>query len=305
VLALALSRIILARRFPPISLRDVRAQTVRELMRRGVPLAVAGFLNMAVYRLDAVMLQGIRGPVEVATYGVAYRFFETFLFFSWTLGTVVLPRLSRLRSDLERLRTFEVTVGAVVAFYLPLVVIAAFSAEFLVDKIFSSQYHDAARAVPPLVAASALYGVAHVNRMGLIAVGRRARVPIAAAVVLALNAAMNAVVIPRYGFVGAAWTTFATEVVEAVLLLALFISLSWVPRLARAAAVPAVAAGAVTAVLIAFGLDGGEAMIVTLLVYPVFLVLASGSIARGQVRLLVSIIRNRKVAAEAATVDAP
>jgi hypothetical protein len=44
---------------------------------------------------------------------------------------------------------------------------------------------------------------------------------------------------------------------------------------------------------------------VTLVVYPVFLVVASGSIARSQVRLLVSIVRNRKVAVEAATVDAP
>ena len=71
------------------------------------------------------------------------------------------------------------------------------------------------------------------------------------------------------------------------------------------AAVPAVAAVAVTALLIAFGLDGGEALVVTLVVYPVFLVVASGSIARSQVRLLVSIVRNRKVAVEAATVDAP
>jgi O-antigen/teichoic acid export membrane protein len=281
----------LRRHFPPIDLRAARQSTARQLVVAGTPLAVASFLNTAALRIDVVMLQAIRGPVEVGLYGVAYRFFETLLFACWSLGNVLLPRLSRARDAAELARTFELTSVLSLAFYLPAAVTAPFAADWLVSTLFSDRYDEAAGIIGVLTAAALLYAVAYLGRVAAIALGRRREIAWIAAVTLAANVAMNAFAIPRYGFEGAAVTTLATEALEAILLTGLFVRATGAPSLSRVGLAPLLAAACLAAALLASGARDGAALAIAAVFYPVALALAARLLAPDETRALRHLFR--------------
>jgi O-antigen/teichoic acid export membrane protein len=151
-------------------------------------------------------------------------------------------------------------------------------------KLFSATFAPAASVVPVLAAASVLYGIAHLSRVGNVAIGRRREIAVIAGIALAANAAMNAVAIPRWSYTGAAWTTLVTEVLEAALLLGVFAAAVGIPRLGKAGAVPLLAAGAIAAALGASGLRDGRGLLVVVLGYPLLLALTAAAIAPNEAR---------------------
>jgi O-antigen/teichoic acid export membrane protein len=237
------------------------------------------------------MLQVIRGPVEVGIYGVAYRFFETLLFATWALSSVALPRISRARAGAETTRTFELTAGLIFTFYVPIAVGAPFVAEWLVVKLFSDRYAQAADIVPVLTAAALLYGLAYLARMGALALDRGRAIAWIAAATLALNVGVNAFAIPRWGFEGAAWTMLVTEAFEAVLLTGLFIRADGMPRFRKVALVPLLAGACLTAALLAASARDAKALLLAAVVYPASLLVAAHLFARDDLRTVRGILR--------------
>lgn len=282
--------VALRRNFPPIDLRRVRGPVARSLARTGIPLGLAGILNTAVFRIDTVLLQAIKGPVEVGLYGVAYRFFESLLFVAWSLGNVALPRMSR-QSDAGRVRTFELTVVISLAFYVPAAVAMPFAARAVVEGLFSPRYADAATVTGVLTGAALLYSLAFLARMGAIALGRMRQIAWAAGATLAVNLGANAFAIPRYGFEGAAWTTLATEAFEAIVLTALFVRASGARLRIQPALAPLLAGAALALVLIVFDLDGWSALIAAAIAYPAALLACARLFAAEELRVLSTALR--------------
>ena len=263
------------RRLVPVDVRAAKRRTVSQLLRFATPLGVAGVLNTAVYRVDTVMLQAIRGALQVGIYGVAYRFLDSFLFVAWALTNVALPRMARASRSPETTRTYELTLALMLCFYLPLAAVTPFSAHWIVTTIFSSSYSAAADAVPALTAAACLYALAYLGRVAAIALGRRVAIAAIAGVALVTNVGMNAFAIPRWGFRGAAWVTLATEILEGALLTVLFVRTHERPRLARPLLVPVAATLALVAAVVGSGVRDGQAVLVALVVYVPVLAVAT------------------------------
>ncbi len=289
--ALLFGAIALRRYFPPIHFGQIRRSVARSLLRTGIPLGLAGVLNTAVFRIDTVMLQAIRGPVEVGLYGAAYRFFESLLFVAWSLGNAALPRMARERRGAEVGRTYELTGVLSLAFYLPLALTVPFASHWLVTTLFSERYADASSVVGVLTGAALLYALAYAGRMTGIALGQTKQIVAIAAVALAANVAMNAFAIPRYGFEGAAWTTLATEALEAGLLTAFFFRTNGAVVRLRPVLVPLVATAGLGALLLGAGLDGPHALLAAALAYPPALVLSAALLAPDELRRLPGALR--------------
>jgi O-antigen/teichoic acid export membrane protein/peptidoglycan/xylan/chitin deacetylase (PgdA/CDA1 family) len=281
----------LKRYFPPVSLRSASRATVRDLFGIGLPLGFAGFLSTAVYRIDAVMLGLIKGPVPLALYGVAYRFFESLLFVSWALGNVALPRISLARERAQTTRIVELSSAGVLAFYLPIAVGAPFAAEWIVVTLFSSEYEAAASVVPILTAAALFYGIEVLGRLSAIALGHRKEIAWITGATLVVNVAANAIAIPLYSYKGAAWTTLGTEVFGAILLTGLFVRIHEAPRVRKIVSVPASASFGMAAILLLTGARDAEALVVALVTYPVLLALSAYLIAAQDVRTLKELVR--------------
>lgn len=259
--------IAFVRFFPPIHRRDLRRSVMRALIHDGAAFGVASFLNMAAFRIDAVILEAIKGPEAVGIYGVAYRFFEPLLFVTWGVSTAAFPRLVTEHESGHRGRTYEFTLAATMAFYLPVLAGAPFATRWLIIELFSPRYAVATAAAIWLTSSAIFYGVAHLARMSFVAANRRREIVWVAVAVLSVNVIANLVVIPKWSYTGAAAVTFVTEVVEAALLVGLYARRTGRLRSMRVVSVPILASGAMAAGLAAGHLRGGGALAAGTVIY--------------------------------------
>jgi O-antigen/teichoic acid export membrane protein len=279
--------------FPPIDLRAIRWPVVRELLVDGVPMALAGVCNAALFRIDIVLIQAMKGPLAGGLYGIAYRFFDTFLFLSWALCDLTLPRLARAGRGPTSGHIFQLGVTAILALLLPLAVVAPFSAGWAVTAVFSEGFRPAASAVPWLVGAGVFYGIAYSARVSSVALRGGGTVVKIAVVVLAANVSANLIVIPAYGFRGAAVVSCLTEALEAALLLANFVRANGGLYLRRFVFVPPAAAGMTLAVLLISGAGDAAGVVLGLSTYAVALPATACLVAPGDVRAAVDRLRRR------------
>lgn len=291
--ALVYCAVILRRRFPPIGLREGSRGTAGRLLRIGAPLGVASVLNMALFRADALMVQAYDGAEAVGLYGVAFRFFESFLFVSWVLGSLTLPRYARQSRGPESARTFDVALTTALSFYLPLAVLSLFASEWAVTTLFGARYADAAVAVPWLTGALVLYAVTYQARTASVGVGARGVIAWIAAIALVINIAANLVLIPRLGFEGAAIATALAAAVEAVLSVAAVRRQGVPVRVSRLLAVPVLAAAVTGAVVAALALEDGAAAAIGSGLYVVVLVLLGALIAPDAKGAVAGLVRRR------------
>lgn len=278
------------RAVPDLGVRSAGRDRFRSFVREGAPLGIAAGLNMAVFRIDAVLLQALEGPRAVAKYGIAYRFFESFLFVAWSLAVVAMSRLDA-RTPGAAGRAFNTTAALLLAFYLPIAAGAHLAGPEVIRVVFGARYESAAGAVLWLTAAGALYAVAHLARVGSMLAGERHRIAVVAGLALAVNVAVNLVVIPRYGVSGAAAATFITEVLEVLLLLVVYRRATSSLRPHRVVLVPVVAVGAMLLAAVASGTDGLAALAVGTVAFLAALPIAARLLAPHESRLALAALR--------------
>lgn len=196
-----------------------------ELLRSSLPLFMLSLLMLAHARTDELMLAGLRGFSEVAAYAAAYKLVEvsrtlirpvTMVFFPIMSAALTERSPLRYRRDARRLVGGSAAVGLLVAaLVIPL-------APLVVPWIFGAAYREATAitqvlflVTPALFAGHTAMTVANALRLDRSAIG------IVTTGVIA-NIALNAMIIPQWGPIGAAWTTVATEsLIAAGLLLAI------------------------------------------------------------------------------------
>lgn len=260
---------LLARRYlPPLNFRGVTRKDLLWQWNFGLSLGIASLLNAAVFRADALMLQALKGPVAVGLYGAAYRFFESFLFVAWSLGTVLFPRLVKSKTEGGARRVYSQLSAVMLSFYLPLAVGIFFVPDWLVVTLFSERFRESAEAVIWLMAAAAFFSFAYLTRMALIALDHRSLIAWTAGVTLVVNLAVNAILIPNHSFEGAAVATFVASVLEAAILIWFFARFTEGRYEARLLLVPVLASLTMGTVLLVSASRDATALLVGSLVYP-------------------------------------
>lgn len=146
---------------------------------------------------DANGLYGRAATFASILHGVLLLPFTTY----WPSVYYELAKREHAAVDLGRCASYYAAVAAFLATGLSVV------AKPLVALMTEAQFHPAWAAVPPLAFSLALYGLSEVTRVGMFVAGRTRRMPVLVVVALAVNVALNLVLIPRIGFVAAAWAS--------------------------------------------------------------------------------------------------
>ena len=231
----------------PATRRAELSDTGRRSLLVGLEVVVA----MVLFRVDMPILQLVRGSNEVAVYAVAYRVAETTLFLSWTIGAVALPRFAARRSDpIAQRTTFESSLAAAAAFYIPFAVVAFVVPERILRLLFGSSYSSVAAtslrwlALTPLVFAIWLLGgyilIAHERFWASLVI---------TVVCAVMNIVSNFALLPRFGSAGAAATTTITFAFGAAAVLSAVRTDMGMLRLGRTLGAAIVAGGAMAVTL--------------------------------------------------------
>jgi len=208
---LASAGLVVAYRLSGERIRAWRLSLARaaDLLRPGVPLMFAG-LAVAVYiRIDQIMLAEMIGDASVGIYSAAVRISEGLYFIPMVIVTSLVPVIIASKSADQALFTsrmqhlYDVMVAAAVAVALPLSLLAP----LVINLLYGPQYASAAPvlAIQAWACVFVFLGIAsssHLLAENLTVISLY-RTLIGAAV----NVALNLVLIPRHGVLGAAYAS--------------------------------------------------------------------------------------------------
>jgi O-antigen/teichoic acid export membrane protein len=193
--------------------------TAKQLLRSGFPLQVNSFLTVAFTRLDTFLVGAFSGPGAVATYGVAMRIPDNlrYLFDSHRLVFFSSASKHFALNDLRGIQdALETSVRWLAFVFFGAAVMAVVAGDDIIRLFFSQQYSNAAAALPLLMIAMGLFLINCLFGSTLVAGARVGRVLYINLFTAAISAAANLILIPRLGFMGAAYTALLTHGVAAV-----------------------------------------------------------------------------------------
>lgn len=188
---------------------DARTQ-YRSLLTFSLPLVVTAVMSYVLSDIDIYMLGFIDGPAVVGDYNTIYPLAQLLIVAVSGFGFLFMPLVSELDAAgrLGRARRLYqvVTKWIVVVTLPPFLVLFAFP-QRSIELTFGAEYAGAAPALSVLTVGFFLHAVFGLNKGALTSVGRTRLIMYDDIVGAVVNVALNLVLIPRYGLVGAAWAT--------------------------------------------------------------------------------------------------
>lgn len=184
-----------------------------ELLRKGLPFAYAGVMITLIFQVDTVILEAMRGPQEVGWYRSPVLVLEGLTLVPRILGYALIPTMaawaaSRPEGVAELYRRgskYLLLVG------LPVAAFGLLESDRFVTLLFRDAYAPSAAAARILLPAAAFMFLSNFGETTLACVNRWRTIVVVSTLALVLNVALNLLLIPSRGFVGAAWATLVTE----------------------------------------------------------------------------------------------
>ncbi|CAN5133640.1 hypothetical protein BH11PAT4_BH11PAT4_1600 [soil metagenome] len=192
-----------------------------ETLRAVLPLALLAILTVLHFKVDSFLLVLLRDPIEVGIYANSYKIMEILLVLPSMFVGSLFPAFSEaLGTRNERLsQLFASACSLLIWAVLPLVLFTSMFAPYIIAVLTRENIFLAADALQVLSFALIAWFIGTLLSHVMI-LARKQKVLVKLKVsMLALNVVANLMVIPMYGFMGAAWVTVITETVSTVTLL--------------------------------------------------------------------------------------
>lgn len=186
------------------------------------PRALTSLVQLALQRLDIVLLTVLAGPAEAAVYTAATRFLVIGQFLNQALANVAEPRIGQLLTldDRAGVRTvYQTTTGWLVLLAWPFYLLVAGGANGLLD-LFGSGYDTGVSVVLVLTATMLVASAVGMVDVVLVMAGHTRRNLGNAIAALTVNVVVDVLLIPPLGLLGAAIGWAAAILVRNLLALA-------------------------------------------------------------------------------------
>jgi O-antigen/teichoic acid export membrane protein len=287
----AAAQAIAAIRIAKPHLRPTRA-AILHLARVGIPVGISGLLVLAYANLDQILVFSIDGSAGAGLYGSAYRIIEQAQLVPTSLMTTMLPILTAAWSR-EPQRAKRIAWQS--AEYLSVAslggrAVALVVSEDLMSLLYGSDFAAAGPALAVLAGAFCFICFGYLTMNLILIVDRQKLLVLVGIVGLVFNVGGNLILIPAWGFIGAAWMTLFTEaliILVTVLILKREIGMAMpdLRRMIRIVLAAAVLAGLLLG-LRELGLGLIPLLVVGAAAYPP-LVVVVGGLSKGEIRGLV------------------
>ena len=186
-----------------------------QLLRKGLPFAYAGAMITLLFQVDAVLLERMRGALEVGWYRAPVLVLEGLTLVPRILGYALIPtmaaiaatRPARVTELYERGSKYLLAVG------LPVALFGVLEAERFIALLFGDGYGPSVVVTRILIPAAGFMFLSNFGETTLACIDRWRPIVVTSTLALVLNVGLNLAWIPRYGYVGAAWATLLAETV--------------------------------------------------------------------------------------------
>lgn len=199
--------------------RRVEGGCLREGYRKGWPFAVHGILWILYYQVDMIMLKAMGPELDVGHYGAAYRVMEIFSALPRVVFYVAFTRFAQCYAEEPGQMPKRVmeAVRVLMLLVLPALVVAGLVQPWVMGWLFGEAFGPSVLLLAVLLPGLGVKMFSTLSEEYLLATGREKTLPLLLGVVAVSNIGVNALLIPRYGALGAAMATVFSEVVFCLL----------------------------------------------------------------------------------------
>ena len=193
------------------------ADALRRMLRFGLPLVPANLAGMVLVSADRYFIEHYSSSEELGLYSLGYNIGLTInlavqaLQLAWPAHMFTLAKRPDAPEQFARLLTYYLAIFGALC-----LVLCVFAREALII-LATPQFYGAAKVVPLIALSYVIYGAVFMTNTGLVLKEKTKYVAIFTAGAAIVNLGLNAVWVPRFGMMGAAWATLAAY---ALLLLA-------------------------------------------------------------------------------------
>jgi len=229
------------------SLTPAFGQEGLRLVRRAMPLEIATIATAVYYSLDTLLLGYFKGAQEVGYYAAAYRIVLACLALGYLAHSAALPVVSKMVREAPDMVPIVLRQLAryLLLLALPIAVGTTICAEAIIGFVFGKAYLDAAAPLRVLIWTCVTVGANVPLAVLMLARGMDRRYMGTTILGAVANTAVNLVMIPLFGMMGAAATTMVAELLVLAMILRATRDVSWpiVAAATRTAILPTVIMG--------------------------------------------------------------
>ncbi|SFT00793.1 flippase [Halostagnicola kamekurae] len=213
-LASIVGAVLLYRRFYTTHEDTGGSKSLRNrMLKYSIPMTASHSANVLDRRIDTVLVGYFLTPVAVSYYVLAKQISEFVLVPAGSLGFSISPTYGEQKANdslEEAARIYEATLRSVLILYVPAAIGIVLVAGPAVDLVFGTAYAGATPVLQVFGVYVVFQAITSVTTNGLDYLGRARDRAIAKLVTSLGNVALNVVLIPIYGVVGAAYATVIT-----------------------------------------------------------------------------------------------
>jgi O-antigen/teichoic acid export membrane protein len=184
---------------------------VHTLLRESHWLNAGTFVASIYNRIDVLLLRRLLTSEAVAVYAAPYRILDLTQIVPASLTTAILPDLCRQGEFKPGLMDPRTAMRFLLAIALCLIVVATVAAPWVTYLLFGAKYHSSIPVLRVLIWATVPMFWSCVLNAQLIASSFDRTILYAAGIALVVNAGLNVLLIPKFGYMACAAVTLVTE----------------------------------------------------------------------------------------------
>ncbi len=189
-------------------------QEWKKLLHIAWPFWILSVITFIYFRADALILGLYHSQSDVGLYGAAYKLLEVLISFPTLFTGLLLPMLSSHFSTNNRQAfssLFQKGLDSLAFFVFPMVSFVLLAAPFIIHLVAGDEFVLSTPILRILIIATGIIFFAHLTTAAVAAINSQRNMVPLSAVAAAGALASYLILIPRFSYFGAAWTTLAVE----------------------------------------------------------------------------------------------
>lgn len=202
------------RKIEPLAGRENDTISIKEIFLQSMPLGIIILFTFIYFRIDAVMLYYLRGESETGWYSAAFKLVEALLLLVDAVRNALFPLLSKTygKEDGQFRQIWREATRYLFILSLPMAFGTAVLAPRLIDLLYGNSFRAAGGSLQALGLALPLFVLNSLLSNILISANKTGNILRAVSAGGAVNIALNCLLIPAWGSLGAAYATCLTEI---------------------------------------------------------------------------------------------
>ncbi len=197
---------VLDRRGPGLRQLHVTAARAKGLLKDSWPLVLSGIAVVIYMKIDQIMLGQMVGDEAVGIYSAAVRISEVWYFIPMVIVASVFPAIleAKKRSESQYYARLQALFDLMSLISLPIAIMMTFLSPFVIDSLFGAAYSESAPVLAIHIWASVFVFLGVANSNWFLAENLQTLMFARTLLNGLINIALNYMLIPKYGAVGAA-----------------------------------------------------------------------------------------------------